>query len=163
MAAPEVRLKNSRYDVKVRSPLNVALLDLVTLGIYGIVVYYKTNRELMLLGKSRNEPGLGDNPTLSLLALVPGAILIVPLFISAFNTGKRIRLAEGMAGRPENQQISPAVSMLLLALLAPIGLYYNQRHLNAVWDAETEKPELAPGTEAAPVASPRVSEGAAPK
>jgi hypothetical protein len=150
MAAPEVRLKNSRHQVKVRSPRNVALLDLATLGIYGCFVYYESNRELMLLGKARNEPELGDNPTLSLLALVPGYLLIVPAFVSMFHTGGRIRHAERMAGRAEEDQINPVLSMFLLGLLPPIGLLYNQRHLNAVWDAEAEQPDVAVSVAAAP-------------
>ena len=60
-------------SAKLRNPWVVFLLILVTLGIYYLVWYYKTNRELV-------DYGVGDSPGLSLVAITLGGFLIVPPF-----------------------------------------------------------------------------------
>src|SRR5215210_6912539 len=69
MAAPEVQLKNGDARVKIRNPVTCLILDIVTLGIYGLFWWYYTNRELADLGRARGTDELGDNPTNSVLAL----------------------------------------------------------------------------------------------
>ena len=56
--------------MKVRSPWAAALLPFITLGIYHLVWWYRINRELRDYGKAKGYD-LGQNPTNSLLALVP--------------------------------------------------------------------------------------------
>lgn len=76
--AEEVQI-NGTGTAKMRDPVGVAALSLITFGIYTIYWWYQMNREMVDLGRARNDPqGLGDNPTLSLLAFFPGAFIIVP-------------------------------------------------------------------------------------
>jgi uncharacterized membrane protein YraQ (UPF0718 family) len=79
---------------KARSPIAVAIFCVITLGIYGIYWWYQINREMVDLGKARNETGLGDSPVKSLLAVFPGALIIVPPYVSLYNAVKRIQRAQ---------------------------------------------------------------------
>lgn len=152
MAVPEVRLKNSSSRVKLRNARNVGLLDLVTLGIYGVYWYYVANRELALLGSARGKPELGTNPARSFFALVPGYVLIVPAAISTLHTGRRIQAAQRMAGCSETDLINPVLTMVSIMLLPPLGLWYAQKRLSLVWAREAEEPVTA--VEPAPSARP---------
>jgi Domain of unknown function (DUF4234) len=57
----------------------VALLPIVTLGVYHLVWWYRVNKELMAYGKA-NEQDLGQNPRNSLLAVFPGILAIYPAY-----------------------------------------------------------------------------------
>jgi len=46
------------------------------------------------LGRARNADGLGDNPWLSLLAMFPGGLVIVPPYFSLYNGVQRIKRAQ---------------------------------------------------------------------
>ena len=62
---------------KVRNPLGVIGLTIITIGIYGIVWYYKVNKELKDFGRVYKDQDLADsNPTNSVLAIVPGFLLV---------------------------------------------------------------------------------------
>jgi hypothetical protein len=128
--AKTVRVR--RTDVKIRSPWGVFGLTLVTLGLYFLFWYYRINRELNAFGRtfSASNP-LRVNPALALLAMTVGAVLIVPPFVSAYRTFKRIRRAEELAGVPD--RMSPALAFVLF-LIGLIGMIYAQRHLNRVWE-----------------------------
>ena len=56
----------------MRSPWAVALLPIITLGIYHFVWWYKINKELKAYGEAKGYD-LGQNPTNSLLALSPAS------------------------------------------------------------------------------------------
>jgi len=79
---------------KARSPIAVAIFCVITLGIYGIYWWYQINREMVDLGKARNATGLGDNAVMSLLAIFPGSLILVPPWVSLYNTLKRIQRAQ---------------------------------------------------------------------
>src|SRR5919108_5021255 len=79
---------------KRRNPWGVLLLNLVTLGVYHFVWYYKINNEL------RNN-GQHNDPTLALLAILLGGIVIVPPFVSYYRTARRIREAQEPTGATE--------------------------------------------------------------
>ena len=64
--------------VKLRDPIMVVVLTVVTFGIYHLFWWYYANRELADYGRARGVDELGDNPTMSVLALFPGGLLIVP-------------------------------------------------------------------------------------
>lgn len=127
-------------SAKIRNPMHVLVFDLVTLGVYGVVWYYKVNRELALLGRVRHTTALGENPKNSLLALVPGLLIIVPTVVSMLNMVQRLRAAQGMTGLPEADQVSAPPAFLLLFFLAPIGAWYFQKRLNNVWLAAPAGP-----------------------
>ena len=82
-------------NVKVRRPWVVAMLSVVTLGIYHWYWYYKINRELRDFGKVYRLERLENvNPWLSLLATTLGALLIVPPIVSWVRCTRRIQDAQ---------------------------------------------------------------------
>src|ERR671915_121453 len=123
MAATELTIRGSDAQVKLRDPLISGLLDLVTIGIYGIWWYYQVHREMADLGRTRGTSELGENPTNSLLALMPGAFILVPAVITLWNAGKRGQAAQRLAGQAE-PQLNNVVAFALLLLFAPVGIWY---------------------------------------
>lgn len=124
-----------------RNPLGVLGLTLITLGIYGLYWYYKVNEEIQ-----RYTGDQTISPSRSLLAVIPGFILIVPPFIAYYNTANHILQMEQQRGIAS--QISPAL-VVVIALVIWIGMAaYVQEHLNRVWDSasmpQTMPPAAAP-------------------
>jgi uncharacterized membrane protein len=143
MAAPEVPLKSGGAQIKLRNPVTVLLLDLVTIGIYGLFWWYYVNREMAELGKAKGTTELGENPMNSALAIFPGALIIVPAIITMINTGKRVKAAQRLSGQQE--EANQWIGLLLLLVFAPVGLWYLQEQLNKVWAVEAEGPALEAG------------------
>jgi hypothetical protein len=111
-----------------RSPLVVLGLVLITLGIYGFYWYYKVNEEI-----KRYTGDQTISPSRSLLAVIPGFLLIVPPFIAYYNTANHIVRMQEQRGL--GSQISPAL-VVILGLVIWIGMAaYVQEHLNRVWDS----------------------------
>jgi hypothetical protein len=108
---------------KVRGPVNVWLLTLVTFGIYGLVWYYKINRELRDFHAS-----IEVNPGLALLALF---VPIVGL-VSIYNTGTRIGQAQQLSGL--GTQCSGALGLVASFFFA-LQTIYLQGQLNKVWNS----------------------------
>ena len=114
-------------------------LPLITLGIYSYVWIYQVNDEARRF--------LGDEsikPALSVLAFIPGSLLIVPPFISIYRTGNRIARMEARSGSPNRAE--PVVGLVLGFIFGLYSLYY-QEHLNGLWDrylASGYAPPLAP-------------------
>jgi hypothetical protein len=136
MAAEERRIRGGDATVKVRSPVNGALLDAVTIGIYGFYWYYQVNKELAALGRARGTQELGTKPMNSFWAIMPGFLVLVPFLISGYNTGERVQAAQRGSGAGES--INPIVAIVLMFVFFPIGIFYTQKELNRVWEAETE-------------------------
>lgn len=132
--AHELQIRNTQDRVKLRSPWAVALLPIITLGIYHLVWWYRINREMRDYGRAKGYD-LGQNPTASLLALFPGGIIIVPALISYWRGTKRVQGAARIAGKePPSGWIA-----LILYLLIALGFYaYLQVSLNDVWRSEAE-------------------------
>jgi hypothetical protein len=124
-----------------RNPLGVLGLSFITLGIYGLYWYYKVNEEIQ-----RYTGDQTISPSRSLLAVIPGFLLIVPPFIAYYNTANHIVRMEEQRGIAA--QISPAL-VVVIALVLWIGMAaYVQEHLNRVWDAASmagQAPSVAPG------------------
>jgi hypothetical protein len=141
--AYEMQLKNSQAQVKVRNPWAVALLPIITLGIYHLVWWYRINRELRDYGQAKGYD-LGQNPTNSVLALFPGGLIIVPALISYWRGTKRVQGAAKIGGKePVNGWIA-----LILYLFISLGFYaYLQVSLNSLWRSEAEP---LPGQEPPP-------------
>jgi hypothetical protein len=131
--AEEVQIAGTGSTAKTRDPLGVALLVLVTLGIYWFVWYYKANREMADLGRARGTDELGDSPGTSLLAVTLGALIIVPAIVSVYNTFQRVQAAARLTGvEPLNGLIA-----VLLYIFLGIGFpAYLQSGLNRVWGAQ---------------------------
>jgi hypothetical protein len=136
MAAPEVPLRGASAQVKLRNPVNTALLSLIPF--YALFWWYYINKEMVDLGRARGTDQLGDSPGTSVLALFPGGIIIVPAILSYWNTNGRILHAQALAGVPGGEQINQAVSFILLIVFAPIGIWWMQNELNKVWALETD-------------------------
>jgi hypothetical protein len=127
-----------------RHPLGVLGLSLITLGIYGFYWYFKVNEEI-----KRYTGDETISPSRSLLAVIPGFILIVPPFIAYYNTANHVLQMEEQRRIPS--QISPAL-VVILGILIWIGMAaYVQEHLNRVWDAaSTAGASAAPAPGAPP-------------
>jgi hypothetical protein len=132
--AYEMKIRGSEQEVKVRSPWAVALLPIVTLGIYHLVWWYKINKELKAYGEAKGYD-LGQNPTNSLLALFPGGIIVIPALITYWRGTKRVMGAAKVAGK---EPVNGWLSLLLYLLLAPAFWAYLQVSLNHVWEQEAE-------------------------
>jgi Domain of unknown function (DUF4234) len=132
--AYELQIPNTQDRVKIRSPWAVALLPVITLGVYHVVWWYRVNRELRDYGRAKGYD-LGQNPTNSALAIFPGVLIVIPPLVSYWRGTKRVQGAARVAGRePVNGWIA-----LILYLVLSIGFWaYLQWSLNQVWQAEGE-------------------------
>ena len=106
--AEVVTIEGQRY-VK-RDPLGVLGLSFITIGIYWFYWYYKINDEIR-----RYEKDDSVRPGIALLAVTLGWLIIVPPFISVYNTSKHIVRMEERAGVA--QVLSPALNIVLLILV----------------------------------------------
>lgn len=145
--AEEVQIAGSSEMAKIRNPLAPALLPFVTFGIYTLVWYYKINKELAEMGKARNTEELGTSPTTSLMAVLFGWIIIVPPFLSFYNTWKRKVAAERLTGQ---DGMEAGLGFLLSILIGPVGHYLLQRDLNDVVQAQAGGSPLPPAPAGAP-------------
>ncbi|GAB3426494.1 DUF4234 domain-containing protein [Flindersiella endophytica] len=118
------------------------LLPIVTLGIYSLVWYYKVNREV-----KEYDSEIKVSPAKAVLTMLFGWILVVPPFISVYNTGKRIAQAQKTAGL--DSQCSPVVGLILVFVAGLHTLYY-QSALNQIWERHGGQGEAA---KAAPTAT----------
>ena len=133
--AEEIAIRGSNYPAKQRNGLAPFGLSIITLGIYGIFWYYFVNKELAELGKARGSSELGENPIMSVLAVTIGAIIIVPAFVSYWNTWKRHDTARKMFGVQEG--IDNVPGFLLTLFIWPVGAYFLQTGQNAVLAAQS--------------------------
>jgi hypothetical protein len=132
--AHEIQIPNAGSTAKIRNPLGVLGLGLITLGIYHFFWWYFANREMADYGQANGVPELGDNPVLSVLAVTIGALIIIPPFVSLWRTLKRIETAQNRALGSNN------IGVILLFVLAFIPLVnlavlpVMQSNLNQVWE-----------------------------
>jgi len=132
--AYEMKIRGAEHEVKVRNPWAVALLPIVTLGIYHLVWWYRINKELKAYGEAKGFD-LGQNPTNSLLALFPGGLIVVPALVSYWRGTKRVQGASKIAGQ---EPVSGWIALILYLLIAPGMWAYLQVSLNHVWEREAE-------------------------
>ncbi|MBV9100574.1 MAG: DUF4234 domain-containing protein [Candidatus Dormibacteraeota bacterium] len=102
------------------------LLPLITLGVYHVVWWYKINNEAR---RYLGDPSI--KPVLSVLALVPGFVIIVPPLVSVYRTGERVRRMQQRAGLVN--QTTPWIALALSFVFSLHSLYI-QMGLNDVWD-----------------------------
>jgi uncharacterized membrane protein len=115
---------------------------LITLGIYFFVWYYKVNREARDF-----DSRIDVDPTVALLAVLVGWIIIVPPFVSIYRTGGRIANMQRAAGL---EPTCSAIAGLLLTFVFRLESLYYQYELNRIWAHYGNPPE---GT-AVPLAVP---------
>jgi hypothetical protein len=132
--AYEMKIRGTEQEVKVRNPWAVALLPIITLGIYHLVWWYKINKELKAYGEAKGYD-LGQNPTNSVLALFPGALIVIPALVTYYRGTQRVQGAAKVAGR---ESVNGWIVLVLYLLLAPGMWFYLQSSLNEVWEQEAE-------------------------
>ncbi len=142
--AQEISIAGTGSTAKVRNPIAVAVLVVVTLGIYLVVWWYFINRELADYGRAKGTDELGDNPALSTLALFPGALVIVPALWTTVTTFQRVQAAQRLTGE---SPINGWLGLVLYLVLSPAMYGYMQSGLNGVW-----KGQSAAGAEPVPAA-----------
>ena len=128
---------------KKRNIIGVWLgLPLITLGIYHYVWIYKLNNEARRYLRDDS-----IRPAMSVLAFIPGAILIVPPFIAIYRLGQRIARMEEAAGL--QARVEPVLGLVLSFVFGSHALYY-QSHLNAIWDRYLQASPTPPPIPVAP-------------
>jgi hypothetical protein len=91
--AQQVPITGAGASAKIRSPIWVPVLVLVTIGIYGIFWWYFIHRELRDYGRAKGTDELGTSPGKSVLAVTLGALIIVPAIIGIVNAFRRVQAA----------------------------------------------------------------------
>jgi hypothetical protein len=117
---------------KLRDPIVVVILCVVTFGIYQLFWWYYANRELADYGRARGTSELGDNPTASVLALFPGAVIIVPAVWTTVTTFKRVQAAQRLNGQTS---INGWLGLVIVLVISPVLVGYMQSGLNSAWRA----------------------------
>ena len=161
--AEEVQIKGSNERGKIRNPLGVIGLSIITLGIYTIFWYYFVNKELAEIGRAHNTDECGTSPGTSVLAITLGIFIIVPPFVSIYNTCKRLSAAERLTGTPQGME--PGLLFILWIFLSPVAEYILQSNMNKVLQTQAGGAgAIAPGQAAAspPQAAAPVEQPAPP-
>jgi hypothetical protein len=117
---------------KIRGPIAVAILSIVTLGIYVLFWWYFVNREMADYGRARGTNELGDSPTKSTLALFPGGLVVVPAIWTTVTTFQRIQAAQRLN---EQTPINGWLGFVLFLVFSPALYGYMQSGLNSAWKA----------------------------
>ena len=120
--AYEMEIRGTQDRVKIRSPWAAALLPLITFGIYHLVWWYRINREMRDYGRAKGYD-LGQNPTNSLLALFPGALIVVPALVTYWRGTKRAMGASRLAGQ---EPLNGWIAIILYLLIGPV--FYKERY-----------------------------------
>jgi Domain of unknown function (DUF4234) len=152
--AEEVAIAGTEARAKLRNPLGVVGLSIITLGIYYVFWWYFINREMRDFGRARGVD-LGQSPGNSVLALTLGAFIIVPAIVTLWRTSDRIQRTQEVAG-VDHPATGPLIFVLLL-LIGPVGIWYAQHELNKAWTAQAAGGGAAPtlpASEASVPASP---------
>ena len=140
--AQEVQIQGTQATAKVRNIIAVAILPIITIGVYLVVWWYKINREMADLGRAKGMTELGDSPGKSTLALFPGVLLIVPAIWTTVTTFKRIQATQRVTGQ---SPINGWIGLILYLVFSPAFYAYMQSGLNSTWKAQGEvAPDAAP-------------------
>ncbi len=126
---------------KIRGPIAVAIFSIITLGIYLVFWWYYVNREMADYGRARNIDELGDNPTKSTLALMPGAFIVVPALWTTVTTFQRVQAAQRLTGQTP---INGWLGFVLYIVFSPALYGYMQSGLNSAWRAAESVAEPEP-------------------
>ena len=139
--AQELQIAGAGASAKVRSPVAVAILTVVTLGIYLLFWWYFINREMADYGRAKGTAELGDSPGKSTLALFPGALVIVPAIWTTVTTFQRVQAAQRLSGQ---QPLNGWLALVLYVVISPAFYAYMQSGLNGVWRAQATETAAQP-------------------
>ena len=126
--AEEVQIPGTQAGAKVRNPLVVVILALVTLGIYFLFWYFFVNRELRDIGRGAGTEECGTSPGMSLVAVTFGVLIIVPPFVSIYNSFKRLNAASQI--RLGRDGFDAGLGLVLWFFISPVALYIFQMKMN---------------------------------
>ena len=132
--AQQLQIEGAGSTAKVRSPVAVAILAIVTLGIYMIFWWYYVNREMADYGRAKGTEELGTSPGRSTLALFPGAVIVVPAIWTTVTTFKRVQASQRVSG---TEPINGWIGFILYIVFSPAMLAYMQSGLNSTWRAQS--------------------------
>jgi Domain of unknown function (DUF4234) len=145
-------LRFTGVQVKKRNPWGIFGLTLITIGIYGFVWWYKINTELRDYSAAAGAP-LNNNPARSVLAFIPGFLILIPPFVTIWKTCERIEQVRATVdGRPAQSVASTGLLAMLLYFVAGIHGVLLGYSMNDLWEAararagEGNLPQLAGGT-----------------
>jgi len=139
--AQQLQIAGAGASAKVRSPVAVAILTVVTLGIYLLFWWYYINREMADYGRAKGTAELGDSPGKSTLALFPGALVIVPAIWTTVTTFQRVQAAQRLSGQ---QPLNGWLALVLYVVISPAFYAYMQSGLNGVWRAQATETAAQP-------------------
>jgi Domain of unknown function (DUF4234) len=128
--AEEIQIPGAGSTAKIRSPVAVAILAIVTLGIYILFYWYFVNHEMADLGRARGTDELGTSPGKSVLALFPGGLVIVPAIWTTVTTFQRAQAAQRLTGQAP---LNGWIALILYVVISPAYYAYLQSGLNTVW------------------------------
>src|SRR4051812_28449312 len=128
--AEEIQISGSSERGKIRNPLGVIGLTIITIGIYLIFWYYFVNKELAEIGKAKGTDELGTSPGTSVLAITLGVFILVPPFVSVYNTCKRLQAAERLTGAQPGME--PGLLFVIWIFISPVAEYIFQSNMNKV-------------------------------
>jgi hypothetical protein len=103
--------------------------------------WYYVNREMADYGRARNIDELGDSPTKSTLALMPGAFIVVPALWTMVTTFQRVQAAQRLTGQTP---INGWLGFVLFLVFSPALYGYMQSGLNSAWRAAGSVAEPEP-------------------
>lgn len=106
---------------------------ILTLGIYHLVWWYKINQETRDMDNR-----IEVSPGIAVVAISLGALIIVPPFVSIYNTGERIGEMQEAAGLPRSCN---GVIGLIASFIAGLHVLYYQYELNKTWENLGGAPE----------------------
>lgn len=136
-------IPGSEQGATIRNIFVVAILSIVTLGIYVFFWWYFVNREMADLGRARGTNELGTSPGTSLLAITLGALVIVPAIMSLIGTFRRVQATQRLTASSE--PINGWIALVLVLVVPPAFYAYLQSGLNPSWEtlrAEAAAPAL---------------------
>lgn len=117
----------------VRNPKKVAWLSLATLGIYGLVWFYKFGKELDEAGRF----GLGPKKYYTQLAILAGILITLPValihfFVYAFQAARLLEILAVRAGLT-TVDVQDKFGLLVIPFAGVIYIAMLQRAANQVW------------------------------
>lgn len=136
--ADEVQIPGTQASAKVRNPLVVVILALVTFGIYFFFWYFFVNRELRDIGRGSGTDECGTSPGMSLVAMTVGWLIIVPPFVSIYNSFKRLNAASRI--RIGRDGFDAGLGLVIWVFVSPIALYIFQMKMNEMLRLEGSAP-----------------------
>jgi hypothetical protein len=124
------RPAGSAADIKVRGPLWAGAWSIT--GVYAVWWIWQTAKDLSEYGNAKGYD-LGQNPTMTLLAIFPGGLIVIPAIIAVYRQAKRIQQAQRLAGA---EQLNGWLALVLYLVFSPAYFGYMQSELNKAWAAE---------------------------